>query len=238
LSPRSTRRSPHDGGRGSGLPMRVAQSLNSRLEANGMASPTSRDLDTQRPEPGKRPVEERDGSRFALVAQDLDVSQPRGIIDGDVRELPEVIRLTVLMYVRYPLSLRQSRICCSSGGSISVTRRCGSGGTGSVRCSPRRSASGGFKTGHTRTGVGTWTRCLSGSMARHTISGAPWTTKGGARGVCHTRWPDPRAALRFLKQAMEFYGRPSTIVTDRLPSYGAAMRPSASWRVSAYDRVE
>jgi hypothetical protein len=70
-----------------------------------------------------------------------------------------------------------SKICCSNVGSISVTRRCGSGGTGLVRCSPLRFASGGFKTDHTRTGVGTWTRSSCGSTARPTTSGEPLTTK-------------------------------------------------------------
>jgi hypothetical protein len=36
----------------------------------------------------------------------------------------------VLMYVRFPLSLRMSRTCCSNAASTSATRRCGSGGTG------------------------------------------------------------------------------------------------------------
>ena len=35
---------------------------------------------------------------------------------------------------------------------------------------------------------------------------------------------DREAALRFLKRAMKRYGRPATIVTDRLQSYRAAMR--------------
>ena len=52
--------------------------------------------------------------------------------------LPEVIRLVVMMYVKFPLSLRTSRISCTSAGSRFATRRCGSGGTGSGRCSPRR----------------------------------------------------------------------------------------------------
>jgi putative transposase len=32
------------------------------------------------------------------------------------------------------------------------------------------------------------------------------------------------AALAFLKRAMKRYGRPWSVVTDRLPSYGAAMK--------------
>jgi putative transposase len=34
---------------------------------------------------------------------------------------------------------------------------------------------------------------------------------------------DKAAALKFIKQAMKRHGKPSTIVTDRLRSYGAAM---------------
>ena len=37
------------------------------------------------------------------------------------------------------------------------------------------------------------------------------------------RW-DRRAALKFLKRTMKRYGRPWAIVTDRLRSYGAAMK--------------
>ena len=39
-----------------------------------------------------------------------------------------------------------------------------------------------------------------------------------------TKYRDKSAALRFLKKAMKQYGRPQTIVTDRLKSYGAAMK--------------
>jgi putative transposase len=42
--------------------------------------------------------------------------------------LPEVIRLVVLMYVRFPLSLRNGRTRCSSAGSIFAPRRYGCGG--------------------------------------------------------------------------------------------------------------
>ncbi|MHA1538677.1 MAG: DDE-type integrase/transposase/recombinase, partial [Alphaproteobacteria bacterium] len=35
---------------------------------------------------------------------------------------------------------------------------------------------------------------------------------------------DCKAALKFLKRTMKRYGRPKTIVTDRLRSYGAAMK--------------
>ena len=35
---------------------------------------------------------------------------------------------------------------------------------------------------------------------------------------------DRKAALKFIKRAMKRYGRPRTIVTDRLRSYGAALK--------------
>ena len=47
---------------------------------------------------------------------------------------PGIIRLAVMMYVRFPLSLRQVEDLLSERvASTSATRRYGSGGTGSVR---------------------------------------------------------------------------------------------------------
>ena len=137
---------------------------------------------------------------------------------------PEVIRLTVLMYVRYPLSLRQVEDLLFEGGSISATRRCGSGGTGSVRCSPYRSANGAFRTGRFPTGV--WH--LDEVFVR--INGEThylWRAvdhEGEVLEVFATKRRDRRAALEFLKRALKRYGRPGTIVTDQLRSYGAAIK--------------
>ena len=39
-----------------------------------------------------------------------------------------------------------------------------------------------------------------------------------------TKRRDRMAALKFLKRAMKRYGRPKAIVTDRLRSYGAALK--------------
>lgn len=39
-----------------------------------------------------------------------------------------------------------------------------------------------------------------------------------------TKTRDKPAALRFLKKAMKRYGSPRTVITDRLRSYGAAMK--------------
>ena len=42
-----------------------------------------------------------------------------------------------------------------------------------------------------------------------------------------TKRRDRRAALRFLKRGMKRYGRPASIVADRLTSYRAAMKVTA-----------
>jgi putative transposase len=39
-----------------------------------------------------------------------------------------------------------------------------------------------------------------------------------------TKRRDRKAALKFLRKAMKRYGSPNVIVTDRLRSYGAAMK--------------
>ena len=48
--------------------------------------------------------------------------------------------------------------------------------------------------------------------------------EGEVLEVFATKRRDRWAALKFLKRAMKRYGRPATIVTDRLRAYGAAMK--------------
>ncbi len=57
--------------------------------------------------------------------------------------------------------------------------------------------------------------------------------EGEVLEVFATKRRDRRAALKFLKRAMKRYGRPGTIVTDRLRSYGAAMRDERGWHPGA-----
>ena len=59
-------------------------------------------------------------------------------------------------------------------------------------------------------------------MARYITSGAV-DHEGEVLEVFATNRRDRKAALKFLKRAMKRYGRPGTIVTDRLRSYSAAM---------------
>ncbi len=48
--------------------------------------------------------------------------------------------------------------------------------------------------------------------------------EGEVLEVFATKRRDRKAALKFLKRTMKRYGRPWAIVTDRLRSYGAAMK--------------
>ena len=68
---------------------------------------------------------------------------------------PDVIRLVVMMYVKYPLSLRNCEALLFERGIDICHETVRSGGTGSARCSPRRSArSGSIGCGATPTGDG------------------------------------------------------------------------------------
>jgi putative transposase len=136
---------------------------------------------------------------------------------------PEVIRLTVMMYVRYPLSLRQvedllfervieichetvrfwwNRFGLMFAAEIKKRRL-------QHRCYSR------------------WRWHLDEVFVR--INGAThylWRAvdhEGEVLEVFATKRRDRKAALKFLKRAMKRFGRPYSIVTDRLRSYRAAM---------------
>ena len=101
---------------------------------------------------------------------------------------PEVIRLVVMMYIRYPLSLRQVEDILFERG-IDICHE-------TVRY--------------------WWNRF--GPMFAAAIR------KREVLEVFATKRRDRRAALKFLKRAMKRYGRPRSIVTDRLRSYQSAMK--------------
>ena len=67
-------------------------------------------------------------------------------------------------------------------------------------------------------------RCLSASTASHIIYGARSTMKGRCLRFLPPNGGIAGVALKFLKRAMKRYGRPVSIVTDRLRSYRAALK--------------
>ena len=137
---------------------------------------------------------------------------------------PEVIRLTVMMYVRYPLSLRQVEDLLFERG-IDICHetvrfwwnRFGPMFAAAIR--KRRVQNHSYSR---------WRRHLDEVFVR--INGETrylwWAVdhEGEVLEVFATKRRDRRAALEFLKRALKRYGRPGTIVTDRLRSYGAAIK--------------
>ena len=137
---------------------------------------------------------------------------------------PEVIRLAVMLYIRYPLSLRQVEDLLFERG-IDICHetvrfwwnRFGPMFTAEIR--QRRI--------HHRS-YSQWRWHLDEVFVR--INGEThylWHAvdhEGEVLEVLATKRRDRRAALRFLKRAMKRYGRPASSVTDRLPSYRAAMK--------------
>ena len=136
---------------------------------------------------------------------------------------PEVIRLTVMMYIRYPLSLRQVEDLLFERG-INICHE-------TVRFwwnrfGPMFAAEIRKRRVHHRF-YSNWRWHLDEVFVR--INGEThylWRAvdhEGEVLEVFVTRRRDRRAALRFLKRAMKRYGQPKVIVTDRLRSYRAAM---------------
>ena len=138
---------------------------------------------------------------------------------------PEVIRLTVLLYIRYPLSLRQVEDLLFERG-IDICHE-------TVRLwwnrfGPRFAAEIRRRRVENLRAVPQWRWHLDEVFVK--INGEMhylWRAvdhEGEVLEVFATRRRDRKAALAFLKRAMKRYGRPQAIVTDRLRSYGAAMK--------------
>jgi putative transposase len=138
---------------------------------------------------------------------------------------PEIIRLAVMMYIRFPLSLRHVEdLLHERGIDISYEpvrawwNRFGPLFAAEIR--RRRSAS-------MRTHI-QWRWHLDEVFVR--INGEThylWRAvdhEGEVLEVFATKRRDRKAALKFLKRTMKRYGRPRSIATDRLRSYRSAMK--------------
>ena len=137
---------------------------------------------------------------------------------------PEVIRSAVMLYVRYPLSLRQvedllfERVIDICHETVRYWwNRFGPLFAAEIR-----------KRRIDRRNWSNWRWHLDEVFVR--INGEThylWRAvdhEGEVLEVYATKRRDHRAALEFLKCAMKRYGRPASIVTDRLKSYRAAMK--------------
>ena len=138
---------------------------------------------------------------------------------------PEIIRLAVMMYVRFPLSLRQVEDLLNERG-IDIcheTVRAWWNRFGPTFASEIKKTRSAQKRADTQ-----WRWHLDEVSVR--INGEVnylWRAVNHEDEVLEvfvTKRRDRKAALRFLRKAMKRYGRPEVIVTDRLRSYRAAMR--------------
>ena len=136
---------------------------------------------------------------------------------------PEVIRLAVMMYIRFPLSLRQVEELLSERG-IDIcheTVRFWWNRFGPLFAAEIRKRRVGLQS------YSNWRWHLDEVFVR--INGEThylWRAvdhEGEVLEVFATKRRDRKAAVKFLKRAMKRYGQPTTIVTDRLRSYRAAM---------------
>ena len=136
---------------------------------------------------------------------------------------PEIIRLTVMMYIRYPLSLRQVEDLLAERG-IDICHetvrfwwnRFGPLFAAEIR--KRRIRHRSFSL---------WRWHLDEVFVK--INGEThylWRAvdhEGEVLEIFVTKRRDRKAALKFLRRTMKRYGRPNEIVTDRLRSYRTAM---------------
>ena len=138
---------------------------------------------------------------------------------------PEIIQLAVMMYVRFPLSLRNVEDLLHEHGidicheSVRLwVDRFGTHFAGKIRKQ---------RANYMRQ-VTQWQWHLDEVFVK--INGVQhylWRAvdhEGEVLESFVTKKRDKAAALKFLKKAMKRYGNPQVIITDRCPSYRAAMK--------------
>ena len=141
------------------------------------------------------------------------------------RTSPEIIRLAVMMYIRFPLSLRNVEDLLHERG-IDVSYE--SVRFWWLRFGPKFASEIRKRRSQSMRCHSNWKWHLDEMFVK--INGELYYLW---RAVDHdgevlesyvTKTRDKKAALKFLKKSMRRYGRPNAIVTDKLRSYGAALK--------------
>jgi len=144
------------------------------------------------------------------------------------KTLPEIIRLSVTMYVRFPLSIRNLEDPLHERGidiCHETVRFCWN------RFGPMFAAEIRKRRVHQRS-YSNWRWHLDGVFVK--INGEThylWRAvdhEGEVLEVSVTKRWDRKAALKFLNKTMKRYGRPEIVVTDKLRSYNAVMKVIAN----------
>lgn len=150
---------------------------------------------------------------------------------------PEIIRLTVMMYVRFPLSLRQVEdLLHERGIDISYeTIRAWWNRFGPMFAADIRKKRASQMTFHVQ-----WRWRLDEVFVRiggeHHYLWRAVNHEGGVLESYVTMTRDRKAALKLLRKIMRQYGRPKVIVTDKLCSYRAAMNQIGIQHLQKTDR--
>lgn len=137
---------------------------------------------------------------------------------------PEIIRLAVMLYLRLALSLRNMEDLLHERGiyiSYETVRYWWHRFGPMFASEIRRRRIEGLRTSRWQWHLDEVFVKINGE--RHYL----WRAvdhEGEVLGSFVTKSRDKKAALKFLKKAMRKHGQPKIIVTDRLRSYGAALR--------------
>jgi putative transposase len=126
---------------------------------------------------------------------------------------PEIIRLAVMMCVRFPLSLRNVEDLLHEHVGPTFAAEI------------RKRLIEGTRSSRWRWQLDEMFAKINGEV--HYLSRAV-DYEGEVLESFVTRKRDKRAALKFLRKAMRKHGQPEVIVTDRLRSYAAALREIGS----------
>ena len=137
---------------------------------------------------------------------------------------PEIIQLAVMLYVRFPLSLRNVEdLLHERGVDVSYEsvrywwHRFGSQFASQIK----KRRAGGMQSSNWKWHLDEVFVKINGE--RHYL----WRAvdhEGEVLESYVTKKRDEKAALKFIKKAMRCYGTPNEIVIDKLGSYGAAAR--------------
>ena len=138
---------------------------------------------------------------------------------------PEIIRLAVMLYIRFPLSLRNVEDLLHERG-IEISHETVQHWWN--RFGPMFAAEISGKRVEAKRACQQWQWHLGEVYVK--INGVThylwWAVdhEGEVLESIVTKSRDRKAALKFLKKSMKRHRRPETIVTDRLPSNGAALK--------------
>jgi putative transposase len=138
---------------------------------------------------------------------------------------PEIIRLAVMLYVRFPLSLRNVEDLLHERG-IEISHE--TVRFWWLRFGPMFAAEIRRKRVNGKRGCRHWRWHLDEMFVK--INGEKhylWRAvdhEGEVLESLVTKTRDRKAALKFLRKSLKRHGRPETFVTDRLRSYGAALK--------------